>query len=40
MCEVVSLAEYKKSLEQKKIELEVDFLYKQVDEIMDRIGEL
>jgi len=40
MCEVVSLSEYKKSLETKQAEIELDFLYQQVDEIMDRIGEI
>lgn len=40
MCEVVSLPEYKKSLEAKQKETELDFLYQQVDEIMDQIGEI
>ena len=40
MCEVVSLSDYKKSLEKKKEEIELDSLWSQVDEIMDIIGEI
>jgi len=40
MCEVVSLSEYKKSLEKKQTQIELDFLYQQVDEIMEKIGEI
>ena len=40
MCEVVSLTKYKKSLEKKQTQIELDFLYQQVDEIMEKIGEI
>jgi hypothetical protein len=40
MCEVVSLSEYKKSLEKKQTQIELDFLYQQVAEIMEKIGEI
>ena len=40
MCEVVSLSDYKKSLEQKKEKIELDSLWRQVDEIMEAIGEV
>jgi hypothetical protein len=40
MCEVVSLSKYKKSLEKKQTQIELDFLYQQVDEIMEKIGEI
>lgn len=40
MCEVVSLSEYKKSFEKKQTQIELDFLYQQVDEIMEKIGEI
>lgn len=40
MCEVVSLSDYRKSLQKKKEELELEDLYRQVDEIMERIGEV
>ena len=40
MREVVSLSEYKKSLEKKQTQIELDFLYQQVDEIMEKIGEI
>lgn len=39
MCEVVSLCNYRKSLKQKKDSLELESLYRQVDEIMNLIGE-
>ena len=38
--EVVSLSEYKKSLEKKKESIELEGLWRQVDEIMDAIGEI
>lgn len=40
MCEVVSLSEYKKSLEKKQTQIELDFLYQQAAEIMEKIGEI
>jgi len=40
MCEVVSLSDYKKSLEQKKEKIELDSLWRQIDEIMEVIGEI
>ena len=39
-CEVVSLSDYKKSLEKKKEVVDLEGLWRQVDEIMDAIGEI
>jgi len=40
MCEVICLSGYKKSLENKQKEDDLEFLYNQVDAIMERIGEI
>ena len=40
MCDVISLSDYKKKLDDAKEEQEVDSLWEQVDEIMERISEI
>jgi len=40
MCEVICLSGYKKNLENKQKEADLEFLYNQVDAIMERIGEI
>lgn len=40
MCEVICLSDYRKNLENKQKEADLEFLYNQVDAIMERIGEI
>lgn len=40
MCNVISLSDYKKKLDEVKEEQEIDDLWEQVDEIMEKIGEI